>query len=149
MEIQYRASDRSPKELQFIAEIDSRIPLEFDTHFHWTEAHVQKRLADYKILKTTDFFQVAISDGKIVGFHIIKEAEYGSSTMGNVVTLWTDPNFRKQGIATKLKDLGTEWAKKRKVKFIQTAVHVNNKAMLDLNKKMNFEDSYRLLRKYL
>jgi GNAT superfamily N-acetyltransferase len=149
MEIQYRTSDRSTKELQFIAEIDSRIPLEFDSHFHWTEAHVQKRLADYKILKTSDFFHVAVSDGKIVGFHIIKEAEYGSSTMGNVVTMWTDPAFRKQGIATKLKELGLEWAKKRKVKFIQTAVHVNNKPMLDLNKKLDFEDSYKLLRKYL
>jgi GNAT superfamily N-acetyltransferase len=149
MDIQYRASDRSNSEFQYIAEIDSRIPLEFDSHFHWTEAHVQKRLADYKLLKATDFIHVAIADGKIVGFHILKEAEYGSSTMGNVVTLWTDPKFRKKGIATKLKELATDWAKKRKVKFIQTAVHVNNKAMLDLNKKLNFEDSYRLLRKYL
>lgn len=149
MDIQYRTSDRSVKELQFIAEIDSRIPVEFDPHFHWTEAHVQKRLVDYKILKSSDFFQVAVSEGKVVAFHIVKEAEYGSSTMGNVVTLWTDPKFRKQGIASKLKEQAIEWAKKRKVKFIQTAVHVNNKPMLDLNKKFDFEDSYRLLRKYL
>jgi GNAT superfamily N-acetyltransferase len=149
MDIQYRASDRSTNELQYIAEIDSRIPLEFDSHFHWTESHVQKRISDYKLLKTSDFIHVAISEGKIVGFHIIKESEYGSSTMGNTVTLWTDPKFRKQGIATKLKELGIEWAKKRKVKFVQTAVHVNNKVMLDLNKKLDFEDCYRLLRKFL
>jgi GNAT superfamily N-acetyltransferase len=149
MEIQYRASDRSANELQYIAEIDSRIPLEFDSHFIWTEAHIQKRLSDYKLLKSSDFIHVALSEGKVVGFHIIKESEYGNSTMGNTVTLWTDPLFRKQGIATKLKELGIEWAKKRKVKFVQTAVHINNKAMLSLNKKLDFEDCYRLLRKFL
>ena len=149
MDIQYRSSDRSNSELQFIAEIDSRIPLEFDSHFHWTESHVQKRLGDYKLLKSSDFLHVATAEGKVIGFHIVKEADYGSHTMGNVVTLWTDPMYRKQGVATKLKEFAVEWAKKRKVKFIQTAVHVNNKAMLDLNKKFEFEDSYRLLRKYL
>lgn len=149
MDIQYRASNKSAEELQFVAEIDTRIPMEYDPHFEWSESSVLKRIADYNLLKVTDFFQLATDGEKIIGFHIIRESDYLNHTMGNVVTLWVDPKFRNKGIAKKLKELGEAWGKKRKVKFIQTAVHVKNEFMLKLNKQSNFEETYKLLRKYL
>jgi ribosomal protein S18 acetylase RimI-like enzyme len=148
MDIEYRSSSRSPEEFQFVAEIDSRIPIEYDPHFQWVEANIQKRISDYHLLKKTDFFHVAILNKEIIGFHIIKENDYLNHTMGNVVSLWVAPNHRRKGIAKKLKELGEEWGKKRKVKFIQTAVHFNNTAMNEMNKKMGYEKTYELLRKY-
>ena len=75
---------------------------------------------------------VAEIDSCMVGFKI------GYATAYNRYYSWlggVDPNFRKQGIATKLMDQQHEWLYKSQFQVIETHVEQNNKAMIQLNLK--------------
>lgn len=150
-EISYRrANFNSESELQFLAEMDSRIPLEFDPLYQWNEKNIQQRLEHYKRTKEDDFFGVAIFQGKIVGFHALNIIPYPPALrIATISTLWVDPGFRKQGIARALKLQAEAWAKKQELAFIQTNVHKDNSKMLSLNNSMGFETSYFTMRKRL
>jgi hypothetical protein len=53
--------------------------------------------------------------------------------IGNIITLWVQPNFRNQGLAPGLKSRAEDWAKKGRMIFMQTNVHKDNKRMLKIN----------------
>ncbi len=55
-----------------------------------------------------------------------------------ILSLYTAPETRKQGVATVLKKMLEDWCRSEGINTIQTTVHYNNKKMLALNEKMGY-----------
>lgn len=136
----------------FVAEADSRIPLEFDPTLLWNPDSIAHRLDWYhKNIGEPDFFEVALENSqKIVGFHIIRRIPFPPNLFaGTIVSLWVDPAVRGRGIARALKMRGEDWARSIGLDNLQTAVHRNNQTMLKINQKSGFLETQILMRKYL
>jgi GNAT superfamily N-acetyltransferase len=151
-EFQYRNINKdNADELKFVAEQDSRIPLQYDPSFPWNEDSITGRLNYFsKEIKDDDFFEVAVLENKVVGFHVVKKVPYAQDIFaGTIITLWTHPEFRGKGIATNLKLRAETWAKSQKLTYLLTNVHVKNPGMFSINKKLGFEVVQYSLRKPL
>lgn len=146
---------RKPKkenipEMRLIAQVDSRIPLEFDSRYEWSEASIQARLDYYKQISVDDFFEMVLDGDKMIGFHIVRKTSYPPNHyIGNIVSLWVHSDYRGQGIASELKKHAETWAKKLKLIFMQTSVHKNNKRMIEINEANGYETAYLNMRKRL
>ncbi len=152
MNISYRKVHLdNPQEMQFIAAIDMTIPALFDSLFEVNEKTIAERLTQLMRCKLDDFFEVAtIPDGKIVGFHFMSKFKTPHGVMaGDIETLWVDPDYRKKGIATTLKERGEAWAKEHKLDHISTFVHGKNLSMQNLNQNLGYELVGYKLRKNL
>ena len=151
MTIHFRPVDRTNQdELAFIAQMDSRIPLDFDPSFIVDENSAPARLKYLQSLAPSDFFEVAVNGPSIIGFHIITVQPYPPDLkIGNIITLWVSPEFRQQGVAGELKRRGEGWARAQKLTFIQTNVHVNNARMQELNQANGYSTAYLHMRKRL
>lgn len=140
----------SESEMRFVAEADSRIPLEYDAHYQFTDTSIDQRLKYYKEFKADDFFDVALDGKRVVGFHAVHIIPYPPELrVGNIVTLWVDPAYRRKGIASTLKARAEIWGREHQLAFLQTNVHTNNKTMLAINQAAGFETAYINLRKRL
>jgi GNAT superfamily N-acetyltransferase len=151
MEVRFRPADfNGDAELMFIAEQDSKIPQTYEGG-DWNEKSVLARLDLYRRLDPKDdFFDVAVDDSKIIGFHIIKKIPSPPDKLaGLIITLWVDPRFRGKGIATQLKQRGEEWARSHKFEHLQTGVHSNNSRMISLNQKSGFQTFQVTMKKKL
>lgn len=151
MTYQFRAVNKNDLwEMRFIAEADSRIPLEFDPNYQFETSSIDARLDYYHKLKDDDFFQVVAFEGKIIGFHIVGKIPYPPNfQVGNIVTLWIAPEFRSQGLAAQLKQQAEAWAQTQGLIFLQTNVHKNNTRMLEMNSQNGYDVAYLHLRKRL
>jgi GNAT superfamily N-acetyltransferase len=149
--LQYQRADFSNvTEMRFIAEADSRIPLEYDSHYTFTDASIDQRLKYYQDFKADDFFDVALDGSRVVGFHAVHIIPYPPDlSVGNIATLWVDPDYRKKGIAKQLKGRAENWGREKKLVFLQTNVHTNNKKMMAINQAAGFDTAYIHLRKRL
>lgn len=137
-------------EMRFIAEADSRIPVEYDSTYIFSESSIDSRLEFYRQLSNDDFFEVVALDDAIVAFHIVKKTPYPPNFhIGNIITLWVHPDYRGKSLAAQLKTRAETWAKKSGMIFIQTNVHKNNKRMLKMNESNGYEDVYISMRKRL
>lgn len=148
--VEYRDVWRTDEaELRFIANHDSRVPLEYDPEYRVTEKSIQDRIDFYKrAIKPSDFFGAAVFENRVVGFHIVLKRPHPPDLFaGDIVTLWTDPDFRGQGIATELKKRGELWASASGITYLFTGVHPQNAAMLAINKREGFVTDQINLRK--
>ena len=137
-------------ETRFVAEADSRIPLEYDPDYTFTAASIDQRLKYYQAFKSEDFFEVALDGDRVVGFHAVHIIPYPPDLkVGNIATLWVDPDYSGKGIAAQLKARAEIWGREHKLAFLQTNVHTNNKKMLAINQAAGFETAYIHLRKRL
>lgn len=142
MSIIYRRVELADEnEMLLIAEIDMAIPALFDSTFEVNAKTISERLGQLMKCKADDFFEVAVhADGKIVGYHFMNKFKGPHGAMAaEVQTLWVHHDFRKQGIATLLKERGEKWAQDQKLEYISTFVHGKNLSMLALNKNLGFE----------
>ena len=146
-----RVNFEDPAELGFIAEIDSKIPLQYDPNFLWSEQSIAAKLDQYiKQISVDDYFEVAQSENRIVGFHAIKKMPYPPDLFAAAIfTLWIDPEYRGHKIAGNLKDRGEKWAKQNNCKYMITNVHAQNAQMLALNQNAGFETIQFSMRKSL
>lgn len=167
MNIIYRsANSENLEELTLIAQIDSKIPCEFDTEFFWNPESVTQRLKFLQImLRENDFLYIAeekspptysaqtaqtIQSTRIVGFYAIKKQEKEPPyTTGMIITLWVSPSHRHQGIGRRLKEQGEKWAKELNLKYLETAVHLKNGRMLSINLRSGYEIVQHRMRKTL
>jgi len=151
MEVSYRRIDfGNEAESRFVAEADSRIPLEYDSHYTFTATSIDQRLKYYQEFKADDFFDVAVDGERVVGFHAVHIIPYPPDLrVGNIATLWVAPDYRKKGIGHQLKTRAEIWGREKKLAFLQTNVHTNNKTMLAINEAAGFETAYINLRKRL
>jgi ribosomal protein S18 acetylase RimI-like enzyme len=137
-------------EMRLMAQADSRIPLEFDSRYEWSEASIQARLEYYNQISDADFFEMVLDGEKMIGFHIVRKTAYPPNHfIGNIVSLWVHSDYRGQGIASELKKRSEAWAKKLKLTFMQTSVHKNNKRMIEINEANGYETAYINMRKRL
>jgi ribosomal protein S18 acetylase RimI-like enzyme len=60
-----------------------------------------------------------------------------------VFQLWVDPNYRRKGLATKLKQRIEKEAQKLKVNLIYTHTEESNKHVIELNKKLGYQEVRR------
>lgn len=151
MDLVFRKVDKENiREMRFIAEADSRIPLEYDPTYIFNESSIETRLEFYKNLSDDDFFEVVVKANEIVAFHIVKKIPYPPNFhIGNIITSWVHPDYRGQGFLAKLKTNAESWAKKSKLIFMQTNVHKDNVRMLNINEKNGFESAFICMRKRL
>ncbi|MDK4212614.1 GNAT family N-acetyltransferase [Staphylococcus warneri] len=63
--------------------------------------------------------------------------------------LYVYPHFRRQGLAKQLKMAIEQWAKDIGAESIQSTIHIKNKAMLNLNHQLGYDDSHIRMRKDL
>lgn len=123
-------------ELKLLAKLYVSVPLSWDSEYSFTEETVQK---NYEwLLAKKDFLKclVVTDHSQIVGIHIlIKEP---SSQDCSIKTLWLEDQFRKQGIGSRLKQMGEDWARTMGAKKLVTQVMSNNPTMLEINKKKGF-----------
>lgn len=126
----------SKEDLLKIAELDYKIPADLDPSWDPSQHPLKDRIEFYDKLQEEDFFTVVFYQDQIVGFHILKKKH--AKTAG-IVTLWVAPEMRKQGIAKVLKEMGKAWAKDHGFQFLETAVHVRNTRMLEINEESGFE----------
>jgi ribosomal protein S18 acetylase RimI-like enzyme len=152
MNVHYRQANlEDTNELNFLAEIDITIPPLYDPDFLVNEKTLLQHISLLKEkFKRDDFFEVATTpNGQIIGFHFVRKSAHFDGFAGSVFSLWVDPEFRKQGIGTKLKTHAESWAREHKLDHLYTFVHVDNKAMLALNHEMGFEHTHVKLKKKL
>lgn len=151
MPITFRKADQNNKEeIVSIASTDAKIPLDFDKDYFYEPAFLESRINFFKELKKEDFFEVAIHENKIVAFHVVQKTPFfGNLEIASVITLWVDPDYRRQGIATELKKRGENWARNAGLEYIQTSVHESNMAMFELNQAQGYEVVQIKLRKKL
>lgn len=151
MSIKYRSvSFSNDAEIKFIAEQDSKIPLQYDSTYVWNEKSVERRIEFYKKITPEDFFEVATEEEKIIGFQLVHSVPYPPDLKaGLIATLWVAPSHQGQGISSALKARGEKWAMDRNFSFLLTSVHTNNSIMLAKNAKSGFETMQLLQRKKL
>lgn len=142
MEIKYRRVDlENDEEMQSIAAIDMTIPALFDNLFQVNEKTIGERLEQLKKCKADDFFEVAITENnKVIGYHFLNKFKSPHGVLAaNIQTLWVDPDFRKRGIATHLKQRAERWAKEQNLDHILTFIHHKNSSMRALNENFEYE----------
>lgn len=147
MKITFRRMNfECPKEVRYISEMDTLIPLMFDPDIERPEQMVLDRVDSFTKMLQDD---VAVtSENQVVGFHIIKKGIFFGRPVGNISTLWVDPDFRRQGIARILKRRAENWARSEKLHCLYTSTFSVNEPMLNLNEEMGFKIiSHRLQRK--
>ena len=151
MSIIFRSADQKNKdEIIFIASTDAKIPLDYDNDYFYEPAFLESRVKFFHEIKEEDFFEVASHQDKIVAFHVVQKTPFfGNLEIASVITLWVDPDYRRQGIATELKKRGERWAIKAGLEHIQTSVHESNTTMLELNQDQGYEAVQIKLRKKL
>ena len=133
--------------MHLIGDADARIPLEYDPSYTFNDTSAGKRAEYYTTFSDEDFFEVAIDDGKIVGFHAIRIIPYPPNfRVGNISTLWVSEAQRGLGIAEKLKKLGEDWGRKHGLLFLQTNVHVKNHRMIEINEGAGYTTEYLHMR---
>jgi ribosomal protein S18 acetylase RimI-like enzyme len=133
----FNFKDLSVENLKYIAQIDNEIPLQYNPQSvspKEVEAGLTERIKLYQELKSPNFAKAILANDKVIAFHVL-ECFQKNPLAAKIITLWVHPNYRKMGLAKKLKTEGVNWAKENKMNFIQTGVHKANSHMLDINKK--------------
>lgn len=126
---------------RFIAEVHESLPAAWIDDYVVEPAEIEQsceRLA--KKHKTGEIAcLVAESNGEIVAF-IWGEVHEQVKEVLNIISLWTKPEYRGQGIATKLKLMFEDWAKaETSAKKIVTTVSARNTGMVQLNQKLGYK----------
>jgi GNAT superfamily N-acetyltransferase len=84
------------------------------------------------------FSGIALHGKKIVGLHVLRFGEEYEGPAAHIAGLWVHPDYRRIGIARKLKADGEAWARRRGAKFLNSNVMPENAAMLRLNEAEGF-----------
>lgn len=117
-----------------VAQIHERIPLTWDPSKSISEDKIyytaQKMISSYP---NQIFIIVENEFKKIVGFHWVK----GDLNEARVLSTWVDPNYRGQGLASKLKSEGENLIR-QKFSLVTSKVHKKNKRMIKLNLKFGY-----------
>lgn len=129
--------DLSQEEILKIAKIDIQIPMLHDVTFKGDEADLQYEIEMFTKLSANDFFKVVYLDSRIIGFHVIRK--HKTRPTAQIMTLWVHEDYRGQGIAKRLKDMGLMWAREQKIEYINTSVNYTNPRMLEINKAQGYE----------
>ena len=100
----------------------------------------KKRLEEFKkdIKSSLKYVVVIEEKGEIIGFGIAnvnkENKKFGATPM-----IYVKKEFRKKGVASKIKKELLKWLKSKKVKYVSTGMFIKNKPSINLNKKFGFK----------
>ncbi|MCK5760980.1 MAG: GNAT family N-acetyltransferase [Candidatus Delongbacteria bacterium] len=139
------------KEFRFIAETHEDMPRGWISDYTPDENEIintENRLIE--LHKTLDIFcMVAEVDGSIVSF-IWAEINKQNVKVIDIMSLWTDKDYRNKGIATQLKNELEIWCKtSTKAYKIRTTISSKNQSMILLNEKLGYRTDYYKMSKKL
>lgn len=122
-----------------IAVWHNQTPKQWDATFIATDENIQKTIERIKNT-TEDVLYLAVAEdcglapqGFIWAY---KMADQPGQVM--ILSLYTAPLFRGQGVATALKNSLEDWCRAQQIHTIQTTVHYENTPMIALNKQMGY-----------
>ncbi len=131
------------KELSQIVKIHNEIPALWVENYIVNEKEIEEDTEKLLIkLKEETAFCFMIKDennnDSIISFIWVEIDTYSKDTL-EIISLWTDKNYRKQGFAYLLKGNLENWAKKNgRFNKVRTTVNIKNQRMIELNKKLNY-----------
>ncbi len=85
-------------------------------------------------MMSKECFVAVAKDTSLKGFLWAEPQERGVM----ILSLYVDPDARKQQVATRLKEMLEDWCQQEGIKKILTTVHATNDRMLALNDKMGY-----------
>ena len=128
------------QDVEFVARIHCEAPGEWVADHSFTEESVKQTIERLKnIEKVHQAFLTRNADNKIVGFHWVQLESRPETTVGHVLSLWVHPDYRKKGVATRLKTQAESWMRSKGVSEVRTQVYLENQKMMALNNKLGFE----------
>lgn len=129
-----------PKEIEFVCRHHLETPAIWISDYSFSEKELQDTQEEFiRSAKQDHLFVLTAREGSdIIGF-IWGEVTLGKPDLIYIISLWTAPKFRNQGIATALKQELEIVAKDKGFKKIRTNVYSSNKSMLDLNLKLGYK----------
>ena len=142
---------KNRNELKQIAKIYLSLPSLWVENYSFDEKEIEDTVKDLiQKHKSENLFCYIIKDqNKIISF-IWAETIKSNPEILNIISLWTHEDYRKEGLATYLKEKLENLARKQiSIKKIITTVSVKNTKMIELNKKLKYEISmYKMLKNY-
>lgn len=135
---------------RFMAEVHESLPAAWIDHYVVEPRAVELSFAylveKHKVGEIACF--VAESNGEIIAF-VWAEVHEQEKEVLNIISLWTKPQYRGQGIATKLKLLVEDWAQaETSAKKIVTTVSARNRNMVQLNQKLGYQiEEHKMVKK--
>ncbi|MEZ4651026.1 MAG: GNAT family N-acetyltransferase [Candidatus Eisenbacteria bacterium] len=141
-DIEFRTVDtEKPMEWRTFLRIFWDIPLSQNRYFTpRSDEFVDQWMESARETETerNTFSGVALHDGTIVGIHLIRTYEEYERLGAHIAGLWVHPDYRRRGIAGRLKELGEAWAHEVGAEFLNTNVQVGNEEMLRINEVRGF-----------
>lgn len=137
-------NENNLQELNFIAKIHEELPMGWINDYIVDPNDIEQTF--HRLIKKQHehaiFCGIIENKNKIVSFLWAELSEKNPSVL-DIMSLWTDLEYRRQGLATKLKVELEKWAKKQQgIKEIHTTVSKKNEKMVELNEKLGYETSY-------
>ena len=117
------------------------LPLSQNPYFERrTDEFVESWARSARERETPDntFSGIALHGEKIVGLHLLRFYEEYEGPAAHIAGLWVHPDYRRIGIARRLKIDGEAWARSVGARFLNTNVMPENAAMLRLNQAEGF-----------
>ncbi len=123
-------------ELHELAYLYAAVPLD------WDASYAVQREAEINfswLLEKRDTLKclLATLGSKIVGIHVLQTQSQRPHTCF-IKTLWVSPDFRGEGIGSRLKAAGEQWVRETGSKAMVTHVMVKNSKMLEINRSKGF-----------
>ncbi len=150
-DIKFRRITAKDKDLiKEIAEIHLKIPINWNKQhkINKKESEIVKKGLNESCKNRNAFFYIGEKNKQLISF-IFAEIDRNQPNKLHMGSLWTHKNYRKLGIGKKMKKELEKWAKKKKVKKIDTKVNIKNKSMVNLNKKLKYKITSYIMEKKL
>jgi len=153
MTIEYRTLNyRNVSELRTFLGLLYEISAERDPyHFEKSPEFIDRALVKARREEdaSNTFAGLALEGTEIVGLHVLRRFEEGPLVGAHVAGLWVAERCRRRGVARRLKAMGESWARSIGAAFLNSNVLVTNEPMLQLNRRLGFDDYRVNLRKRL
>lgn len=146
-----RLEENDLREFRFISEIHESMPKAWVDNYIIDYEGIEKSVSRLiERHKTSDILCCVAKDNSQIIAFIWAEINDEDNEVLDIISLWTNKNYRGQGIATKLKIELERWAKaETNAKKISTTVNANNKSMVLLNQKLGYEINYYRMTKII
>lgn len=139
-----RLSKEDKDALLFIAKIHEELPSAWIDGYKVYDESINKTFEEL-ILKHKNkrvYCSVIEYNGRVISY-IWAEVNVTDNEQVDIMSLWTDKEYRGNGIATKLKIELEKWAKNEiNAKKIHTTVSSKNENMIKLNEKLGYSTRY-------
>lgn len=123
-----------------VAKVHCAAPGEWNSDHSYSEECVARALDDLRnSVHGCHVVLVRSQENELVGMHWVKLEARSDRTFGNVVSLWVHRDHRRQGVATRLKELVEIWLRSNGASEIRTHVYMENSKMLALNQKLGYK----------